>query len=172
MAVREKEVEDALPVKDVTSSALQKQGEQLQKLKDELASREKDKEQLKGLLEDLTAQLPPDSPDKEELAGPFDSLSQRWEDLNRKLDEQQPKAKELEKAANTHEPDCEAVTKWLTSSEPLIVDLLSVPSDSDAVQQKAKNLEALERDLAQQEPLYTSCCGAGDWTTECVSPSC
>ena len=113
----------------------------LQQLKEDLHSREKDRDHLRELFGDLTSSLPDDHPDKQCLGEPCEDITKRWDALADRLSEKEPQLRKLAADAQTHESSYSDLCDWLGPAEETAAAMATVPSELDAVQEQLKALE-------------------------------
>ena len=111
------------------------------KLKKNLEERQKDRDRLKELSDDLTSNLSDDNPDKQEVKQPCDDITSRWDDLANRLEEAEPKLENLRDVAKDHESDYSALTDWLGPMNDKVAAMATVPSDLDSIQEQLKAVE-------------------------------
>ena len=108
-----------------------------------MQAREKDRDHLKDLFDDLTSNLPADHPDKSCLGEPCEDVNKRWEALSSQLNDKEPQLCKLAEDAQTHESDYGNLCDWMGPAEERAAAMTTVPSELDAVQEQLKAMEVI-----------------------------
>ena len=115
-----------------------------QQLNEDLHGREKDRDHMKALFDDLTSSLPRDHPDRQCLGESYEDIAKRWSTLADRLSEGEPRLRKLATDAQTHESDYGHLCDWLGPAEEMAAAMATVPSELEAAQEQLKALEVCE----------------------------